>query len=54
MAAASFNELYENNDNNPISNGKKKENDEEFDLQTELEAKFDKLFGKSNKKNNDD
>ena len=54
MAATSYNKLYENNDKNPISNGNKKDNDEEFDLQTELEAKFDKLFGKSNKKNNDD
>ena len=50
-------ELYENSDYNPISNvktsGKKAQNDE-FDLQNELESKFDKLFGSSSNKNNDD
>lgn len=57
MDSSSYNDLYENSDYNPISNvktsGKKAQNDE-FDLQNELESKFDKLFGSSSNKNNDD
>lgn len=57
MDSSSYNDLYENSDYNPISNvktsGKKAKNDE-FDLQNELESKFDKLFGSSSNKNNDD
>jgi hypothetical protein len=55
MSNNSYNDLYENNDYNPISSssGKSSKNDE-FDLQSELESKFDKLFGKGNKKNNND
>lgn len=52
----SYNDLYENTDNNPIAGSKKnsKANNDEYDLQNELESKFDKLFGSSSKKNNDD
>lgn len=57
MDSSSYNDLYENSDYNPISNvktsGKKAQNDE-FDLQNELESKFDKLFGSSSNKNNND
>ena len=55
MDNVSYNDLYENNDNSPISSGSKKSaKNDEFDLQSELESKFDKLFGKAGKKNNDD
>ena len=55
MNSTSYNSLYENNDNNPISGGNKSQvDDDEFDLQTELEAKFDKLFGNNNNNNNND
>ena len=50
MEETSYNDLYENNDNDPINGGSQKD---DFDLQKELEAKFDKLFGKPNKKNED-
>lgn len=54
MSNSSYNDLYENSDYDPISQNKKKgQKNDEFDLQTELEDKFDKLFGKSTKKNND-
>ncbi|MGN1012350.1 MAG: VirD4-like conjugal transfer protein, CD1115 family [Clostridia bacterium] len=57
MDSSSYNDLYENSDYNPISNVKtssKKAQNDEFDLQNELESKFDKLFGSSSNKNNDD
>lgn len=55
MENVSYNDLYENNDVSPISNGSKKSSkNDEYDLQSELESKFDKLFGKTGKKNNDD
>lgn len=57
MESSSYNDLYENSDYNPISGGKASSKDnqnDEFDLQNELESKFDKLFGSSSKKNNDD
>ncbi|MBO5477960.1 MAG: type IV secretory system conjugative DNA transfer family protein [Clostridia bacterium] len=55
MESVSYNDLYENNDNSPIAHvSKKSDKNDEFDLQSELESKFDKLFGKPGKKNNDD
>lgn len=59
MNTSSYNDLYENNDYNPISgssskNKSKAKTNEEFDLQIELESKFDKLFGNSSRKNNQD
>jgi len=54
MSSSSYNNLYEDNDYNPISSSSKKSQNDEFDLQSELESKFDKLFGKSGKKNTDD
>ena len=48
----SYNDLYENSDVDPISHvdaKKGKKEDDDFDLQSELESKFDKLFGKANK-----
>lgn len=55
MEKTSYNDLYENSDFDPISHtSSKSSKNDEFDLQSELESKFDKLFGKSSKKNNDD
>ena len=56
MEKTSYNDLYENNDNDPITAkaSKNTQNNDDFDLQSELEAKFDKLFGKTSKNNNDD
>ena len=55
MDKTSYNDLYENSDFDPIANtSKKSAKNDEFDLQSELESKFDKLFGKAGKKNNDD
>lgn len=60
MENLSYNDLYENSDNNPISsndvsvkNSKTAPQDDDYDLQNELESKFDKLFGTTSKKNND-
>ncbi len=56
MSSTSYNDLYENSDFDPISNGSKKSSSssDEFDLQSELESKFDKLFGKSSSNSNTD
>ena len=55
MDSVSYNDLYENNDISPIAHtANKSDKNDEFDLQSELESKFDKLFGKAGKKNNDD
>ena len=54
MESNSYNDLYENNDYNPISNAETAEkptHDEDYDLQSELESKFDKLFGNSSSNN---
>ncbi len=56
LGPTSYNDLYENSDVDPIAHMNKKKNakeDDDFDLQTELESKFDKLFGKTTKNNND-
>ena len=59
LDSTSYNKLYENNDNNPIGVIKEKGKpeskitDDEYDLQTELEAKFDKLFGNNSNNNYD-
>ena len=50
----SYNDLYENSDVNPIASEDENSNDDDFDLQSELESKFDKLFGKSSKKSDTD
>lgn len=58
LSSTSYNKLYENHDNNPIgvikdkTDNESKITDDEFDLQSELEAKFDKLFGNNNNNNN--
>lgn len=52
LGKPSYNDLYENSDVDPIAHMDKKKdtkNDDDFDLQTELESKFDKLFGKTSK-----
>ena len=52
LGKPSYNDLYENSDVDPISHvdeKKGKKEDDDFDLQSELESKFDKLFGKANK-----
>lgn len=54
MEKTSYNDLYENNDFDPIVGSKKDSKNDEFDLQSELESKFNKLFGSTAKKNNDD
>ena len=55
MKPNSYNDLYENSDNNPISSsGNKKQEDNDYDLQAELESKFDKLFGSTNSNSNND
>jgi len=47
----SYNDLHNNSDNNPVTSvsNKSKADVVEFDLQKELEAKFDKLFGNTKK-----
>ena len=55
LGKLSYNDLYENSDVDPISHVEDKretKNNDDFDLQSELESKFDKLFGKANKNNN--
>ena len=51
----SYNDLYENSDVNPIATDSgNKNDDDDFDLQSELESKFDKLFGSSSGSSNSD
>ena len=51
----SYNDLYENSDVNPIATDSgNKNDDDDFDLQSELESKFDKLFGTSSGNSNSD
>ena len=61
MDSNSYNDLYENNDYNPIADAQTSESkapneitQEDYDLQSELESKFDKLFGSSSSAVNDD
>jgi|GEM_PF-181939 len=55
MQSNSYNDLYENNDYNPISNAETSssgsQGEEDYDLQSELESKFDKLFGSTSNNN---
>ena len=55
MDSNSYNDLYENNDYNPISNAETSSSgsqaEEDYDLQSELESKFDKLFGSTSNNN---
>lgn len=56
MGSTSYNDLYENSDFDPISHVSKKKkssssSSDDFDLQSELESKFDKLFGSSGSSN---
>ena len=56
LSSTSYNKLYENGDYNPIGIIKEKEEkkiSDEYDLQQELEEKFDKLFGNTSNNNYD-
>ena len=55
LGTPSYNDLYENSDVNPIATDSgNKNDDDDFDLQSELESKFDKLFGSSSGSSNSD